>query len=73
MKASEAAASMGPKDADVDKEQFKQLAEYIGENAEEMEGFSEALEEDADELAEVTEEILRYDKSLEKAQENLED
>ena len=60
-------------DEDIDADQWKDLAGYISDTASEMEGFSEALEENADAAGEVAEEILRYDSALEEASEKMDD
>ena len=60
-------------DEDIDADQWKDLAKYISDTAGEMEGFSEALEENADAAGEVAEEMLRYDSALEEASEKMDD
>ena len=59
-------------DSDIDFEEFQNLSSYLSDTAAEMEGFDAVLEEDADLVSEITEEILRFDSALEDAQDNME-
>jgi len=65
--------TMKPIDTDVDEKTFQHLGKYIGENADKLEDFDKALKHDTNELANVTEEILRFDKALEKSQDKIDD
>lgn len=60
-------------DEDVDEDQFQQVGKYIAENAEELEGYSANLSDNADALADVAEEQLRYDAALQRSYDSIED
>ena len=71
-------SEMKPIDADVSEESFQNLGKYIAENADQLEGFSgdlgqniDLLDKDAELLAEVTEEILRYQNAVDEASEKM--
>ena len=73
-------SEMKPIDTDIDEDSFQNLGKYIAENASEMEGFSEdlgqevdLLDENAELLAEVTEEILRYQDAIDEATEHMDE
>ena len=60
-------------DADVPKEEFEELAEFISESAEELDGFDKDLATNAKNLKNVTESLIRYDKALERVSNNYEE
>ena len=60
-------------DADIDEEEYKRLAEHLGEVAENSKDFSHELKYNQKAAQKNAEAILRFDKSIEKVNENYED
>jgi len=68
-----AIAEMEPRDSDLDTGVYQEMAKYLAEVAGEMEGIPEQVGQSAEMLQNFTEAILRYDDALQDADEHLSD
>ena len=64
-------SEMEPTDSDINKETFQETARYFQDMAGELEGVSEEVAYNQEELADLAEAVLRYDDALQDADENL--
>ena len=69
----EALGEQYSQDYGIDAEEYEQMAEYLHEYGDELEGVSEDIEGNAEASQELAKEMLRYDKAVESVKENSED